>query len=542
MSKTLPASDSISLFEELNINQLIINSLQQLGYVNPTPIQAQIIPHLCDGQDVIGQAQTGTGKTAAFALPILDKLDNDIYTSNGLPQALILAPTRELAIQVADAFRKYAKYMNGVSVTTICGGQEYRPQINELRNGTDIVVGTPGRVIDHIKRGSLDISNIKHFVLDEADEMLRMGFIEDVDWILEHAPENRQIALFSATMPKAIKNIALKYLKNPIKITIEPKKETSKLIEQSYIQVNFPEKMKTLIKILDIHKYDGINGVIVFARTKFDTIKICEELLAHGFRAVALNGDIDQKQRERTISDLKQARIDILIATDVAARGLDVDRITHVINFDMPHDTETYMHRIGRTGRAGKAGHAISFVTKGERGRLRDIERYIKASIDKYQMPSLEAINSNRVGIFEAKVLKLLEKYQNSINTKMEMDEIIKVLVTLSEKTEFNGYEIAAAIVKLLYAKSPLLMTEKDLELASFDDKEKSGHKRSRSQRSGDRSDKRSDRRSGRRSNDRSNDRAGSRSNSRRDSKKSKSNNKDKNKRSNSKRRVTRDN
>lgn len=486
-------------FADFSLNSMLLSALHELGYQSPSPIQAEIIPHLLDGKDVIGQAQTGTGKTAAFALPILNNLELSVSNYSLAPKALVLAPTRELAIQVADSFRKYSINMRGLRVATICGGQDYKPQLNQLKNGVDIVVGTPGRIIDHIKRGSLDITEIKNFVLDEADEMLRMGFIEDIDWILEHVPHDKQIALFSATMPKAIQKIALKYLKNPIKVTIAPKKETSKLIQQSYLQVNFPEKIKTLIKILDIHKYDGINGVIIFVRTKMDTITVCEQLIASGHKAVALNGDIEQKQRERTLRDLKEGRIDILIATDVAARGLDVDRITHVINFDMPHDTETYMHRIGRTGRAGKSGYAISFVTRGEKGRLRDIERYTKQDIPKYQMPDIDKINKCRVEIFEAKILKILERSGFNPEVKEELDQIIEILSNLSERENKSGYEIAAAIVTLLHGKSPLLMSKDDLVINNNDDDDRSRRRqRSRDGRSnGSREGSRSRRRDG---------------------------------------------
>ena len=460
-------SDNTSLsFEDFNLNPLILNALQQVGYTTPSPIQAEIIPHLMQGKDVIGQAQTGTGKTAAFALPILNSIDVSFYAEDNRPQALVLAPTRELAIQVADSFRKYSAGLKNISVATICGGQEYGPQLRQLKNGVNIVVGTPGRIMDHIERSSLDISNIKTFVLDEADEMLRMGFIEDIDWILEHAPEQKQIALFSATMPKAIRNIAVKYLKNPVKVTIEPQTETSNLISQYYIPVNFPEKTKMLKRILEIYKnssMDNISGVIVFARTKMDTIAICEDLLTSGYKAVALNGDIDQKQRERTIKDLKQGDVDILVATDVAARGLHVDRITHVLNYDMPHDSETYMHRIGRTGRAGKSGTAISFVTKSERHNIRNIENFSKIKITPYQMPSLKDLNEQRVKVFQGKILKILNKSSNTLNHAEELQKIVDILQNISDNSDYTGYQVGAAAVKLLYEKSPLLLTEADL-------------------------------------------------------------------------------
>ncbi|MBP9721937.1 MAG: DEAD/DEAH box helicase [Gammaproteobacteria bacterium] len=452
-------------FIDLPLNQLVIQALDEVGYEYPTPIQAEIIPVLTEGRDVIGQAQTGTGKTAAFALPILSKIEvssNEYQEEDSLPQALILAPTRELAIQVADSFKKYSSKMKGLTIATLCGGQDYRTQLKQLRQGSHIVVGTPGRVIDHIERGTLNLSQLKHLVLDEADEMLRMGFIDDVNWILERSPEGKQIALFSATMPSAINAIAIKYLKNPVKVQIAPKQETSNLISQHYWCVNYSNKIDALLRILEISKHDGMDAMIVFARTKMETITIGEELLAAGHRAIVLNGDIEQKMRERSIRELKAGRIDILIATDVAARGLDVDRITHVINYDMAHDEETYLHRIGRTGRAGRSGAAITFVTPGEVSKLKYVERFTKTPIEKYKMPTVAEINKKRIEGFKSKVLNTIKSCNEKINHKENLEAMADVLHKLSVDTDNSMQDIAAAIAILFYGNSPLLLNESE--------------------------------------------------------------------------------
>lgn len=466
--------DSALSFAKFNLNPLLLEALETIGYEKPSPIQAEIIPILCQGKDVIGQAQTGTGKTAAFALPLLDKLNLDFSDEDGrrLPQALVLAPTRELAIQVADSFRQYSSKLKGIVIATLCGGQDYRSQLKDLKNGAHVVVGTPGRVIDHINRGTLDISKVETLVLDEADEMLRMGFIDDVDWILSHTPQDKQIALFSATMPFAIKSIADRYLHDPEYVTIKPKTETTNLISQYYWGVSYQDKIDTLMRILEISKYDDMDAMIVFARTKVETMAIGEKLLAHGYRAIVLNGDIEQKMRERSINEIKSGRTDILIATDVAARGLDIDRITHVINYDMPHDQETYLHRIGRTGRAGRKGTAITFVTRSENFKLSQIERFTKISIEKYKMPTVAEINKQRVKLFKARVLEILalsrSEDANNSAKKKQFQDMINIISQIGENTEFNGFDIAAAVSMMLHSNAPLLLKEDDTVAGGF--------------------------------------------------------------------------
>ncbi len=462
-TSSLKANKSHSIkFIDLPLNQLLIQALDEIGYDAPTPIQAEIIPTIIEGRDVIGQAQTGTGKTAAFALPILSNIKVSDYYSDNVTQALVLAPTRELAIQVADSFRKYGSKIKGLVVATICGGQDYKNQLQKLKTGSHIVVGTPGRIMDHMERGTLNISNLTTLVLDEADEMLRMGFIDDINWILERCPEEKQIALFSATMPSAIRNIAIKYLRDPVKVTIEATQESNSLISQYYWGVNYSNKIQALLRILEISKYDGMDAMIVFARTKVETILIGEQLLAHGHRAIVLNGDVDQKMRERSIKELKAGRVDILIATDVAARGLDVDRITHVVNYDMPHDEETYTHRIGRTGRAGRSGVAITFATGGETSKLRYIERFTKTPIEKYKMPTVYEMNKKRVETFKARVLNAIKSSQDKINTKENFDEMGKIIKQIAESSNNSVLDVASALAVLLYDNAPLLLTEAD--------------------------------------------------------------------------------
>ena len=342
-------------FADLNLSQDVLKALDVVGYETPSPIQAKMIPFVLAGRDVLGQAQTGTGKTAAFAMPILSRLD----LSQKNPQVLVLVPTRELAIQVAEAFQSYASRIKGFRVLPIYGGQEYGGQIRQLKRGVHVVVGTPGRVMDHMRKGTLDLSGLKTLVLDEADEMLRMGFIDDVEWVLEQIPEKRQIALFSATMPQAIHRIANRFLNNPEIVSIKVRTTTASTIRQRYWIVSGMHKLDALTRILEAETFDGI---IIFVRTKTATIELAEKLNARGYTVAALNGDIAQNQRERTIEQLKKCKLDILVATDVAARGLDVQRISHVINYDIPHDCEGYVHRIGRTGRAGRSGEAILFV------------------------------------------------------------------------------------------------------------------------------------------------------------------------------------
>ncbi len=386
------SSDDIT-FADLGIDERVLKALHDVGYESPSPIQAATIPPLMAGNDVVGLAQTGTGKTAAFAVPILSRLD----VSRRVPQALVLAPTRELALQVAEAFGKYATHIPGLHILPIYGGQAYGIQLSGLRKGAQIIVGTPGRVIDHLEKGTLDLSGLEYLVLDEADEMLKMGFQEDVERILSDTPEYKQVALFSATMPAAIRKISKQYLHDPVEITVKTKTSTAPNITQRYVQVAHQRKLEALTRIFEVEEFEAM---IMFVRTKQATEELAEKLRARGFSAAAINGDIVQAQRERTIGQLKNGQIDILVATDVAARGLDVDRISHVINYDIPHDTESYVHRIGRTGRAGRAGQALLFVAPRERHLLKAIERATRQPITEMQLPSVDDVNAQRVTKF----------------------------------------------------------------------------------------------------------------------------------------------
>ncbi|MFB3091477.1 MAG: DEAD/DEAH box helicase, partial [Gammaproteobacteria bacterium] len=384
-------------FDDLNLSAPLMKALKDVGYESPSPIQAKTIPLVMAGKDLVGQAQTGTGKTAAFALPLLSRVN----LKKKSPQVLVLAPTRELAIQVAEAFQTYAKHMKGFHVLPIYGGQDYSTQLRPLKRGVHVVVGTPGRVMDHMRRGTLKLDALDCLVLDEADEMLRMGFIEDVEWILEQIPEKRQIVLFSATMPTQIRNIAKKYLQDPEQVTIKNKTATVETTHQRYWMVSGAHKLDALTRILEAENHDA---VLIFVRTRITTVELAEKLQARGYAAVALNGDLQQKQRERTLTQLKSGKLDILVATDVAARGLDVDRISHVINYDIPNDTEAYIHRIGRTGRAGRTGEAILFVTPREKHWLHRIERATRQKIEMMELPSTEMINDKRVARFKQNI------------------------------------------------------------------------------------------------------------------------------------------
>lgn len=370
------ANDSPQGFSNLDLPTNVVEAVKAVGFEKPSPIQEQTIPILMQGRDVVGLAQTGTGKTAAFALPVLAQLDS----TEKFPQALVLAPTRELALQVADSFESFAKHLGGIEVLPIYGGQAYGIQLAGLRRGAQIIVGTPGRVIDHLEKGSLDISKLRYLVLDEADEMLNMGFQEDVERILADTPEEKQVALFSATMPNGIRRLSKQYLNDPAEVTVKSQARTNENITQRYLFTQHRAKFDAFIRILEVIDYDGM---IVFTRTKHETEEVAEKLRAAGYSAAAINGDIAQNQRERTVEQLKSGRLDILVATDVAARGLDVERISHVINFDIPGDTESYVHRIGRTARAGRSGEAILFVTPRERRMLRSIEKVTKAALDR---------------------------------------------------------------------------------------------------------------------------------------------------------------
>ena len=394
-------TDTITAFNQLALNKTLLKSLDEIGYENPTPIQAQTIPLLLDGRDVLGEAQTGTGKTAAFALPLLSNLD----LKQKDPQVLVLTPTRELAIQVAEAFKKYATHIKGFHVLPIYGGQDYRGQIRSLDRGVHVAVGTPGRVMDHMRRGTLRLNNLKTLVLDEADEMLRMGFIDDVKWVLEQLPEERQIALFSATMPQVIRRIATKYLNNPVEILVKVKTATADTIRQRFWPVSGFHKLDALTRILEAETFDAM---LIFVRTKIATAELSDKLEARGYSSAAINGDLAQNTRERTIQNLKNGKIDILVATDVAARGLDVKRISHVVNYDIPYDTEAYVHRIGRTGRAGRDGDAILFVAPREKRMLNAIERATKQKIERMELPSTELINDKRVSKFKQRITDTL--------------------------------------------------------------------------------------------------------------------------------------
>lgn len=388
-------------FADLDIDPRVLRALHDVGYESPSPIQAATIPPLMAGRDVVGLAQTGTGKTAAFAVPVLSRID----VSTREPRALVLAPTRELALQVAEAFGKYAAHIPGLQVLPIYGGQSYGVQLSGLRRGAQVVVGTPGRVIDHLERGTLDLSHLDFLVLDEADEMLTMGFQEDVERILADTPEYKQVALFSATMPAAIRKLSGKYLHDPVEITVQSKTSTASNITQRWVQVAHQRKLDALTRILEVEAFEAM---IVFVRTKQATEDLAERLRSRGFAAAAINGDINQSQRERTISQLKSGQIDILVATDVAARGLDVDRISHVVNYDIPHDTESYVHRIGRTGRAGRTGEALLFVAPRERHLLRSIERATKQPLTEIPLPTVDDVNAQRVSKFADSITEAL--------------------------------------------------------------------------------------------------------------------------------------
>jgi len=430
-------------FTDLALPETLLRALTAVGYESPSPIQAATIPPLLEGRDLLGQAQTGTGKTAAFALPVLARID----PAQRKPQALVLAPTRELAIQVAEAFQKYAAFMPGFHVLPIYGGQGYAQQLSALKRGVQVIVGTPGRVIDHLERGSLDLSELRALVLDEADEMLRMGFIDDVEAVLKKTPETRQVALFSATMPSQIKRIAQTYLKNPVEIAIKATTTTAANIRQRYWMVSGVNKLDALTRILEAEPFDAM---IIFARTKLATEELAQKLSARGLSAAAINGDLDQKQRERAIQNLKDGRLDVLVATDVAARGLDVDRISHVLNYDIPYDTESYVHRIGRTGRAGRSGEAILFVAPRERGMLGAIERATRQKIEQMQLPSVETVN-------EARVSKFLEKITTALGSS-ELGIFRDLVERYEREHNVPAAEIAAALAKVVQGDMPLLL------------------------------------------------------------------------------------
>ncbi len=438
--------ESAPNFSELSLSEPVLKALEVLGYESPTPIQSQTIPHVLAGTDIIGQAQTGTGKTAAFALPLLTRVD----ISQRLPHTLVLTPTRELAIQVAEAFQSYASQMKGFHVLPLYGGQSYGIQLRKLERSVHIVVGTPGRVMDHMKRGTLDLSALQCLVLDEADEMLRMGFIDDVEWVLEKTPDTRQVALFSATLPKEIRRIAQRHLNNPAEVLIKSKTSTADTIQQRYWMVSGYHKLDALTRILETETFDGM---IVFVRTRIATVELSEKLEARGYETAPLSGDVSQIQRERTVDQLKSGKLDIVVATDVAARGLDVERISHVINYDMPYDTETYVHRVGRTGRAGRNGEAILFVAPRERRLLYAIERATKQKIAKMEMPTTEMVNNKRIARFKQQITDTLaEENLEFFNNLMEQYE---------QEHNVPAIELAAALAKLVQGDEPLLLEER---------------------------------------------------------------------------------
>ncbi|MDP3877817.1 MAG: DEAD/DEAH box helicase [Methylobacter sp.] len=430
-------------FSDLALIEPVLRALKDVGYETPSPIQAQTIPLLLQGKDVLGQAQTGTGKTAAFALPILSRID----LKQKDPQVLVLAPTRELAIQVAEAFQRYAAHLKGFHVLPIYGGQDYTTQLRQLKRGAHVVVGTPGRVMDHMRKGTLNLKGLTYLVLDEADEMLRMGFIDDVEWILEQIPKQRQIALFSATMPSVIRKIAQEYLNEPEHITIKVTTASAENIRQRYWMVSGVHKLDALTRILEAETFDGM---IIFVRTKTATVELAEKLEARGYSAAAINGDMSQALRERAIAHLKNGKLDILIATDVAARGLDVDRITHVVNYDVPYDTESYVHRIGRTGRAGRTGDAILFIAPRERNLLNNIEKATKQKVEEMGLPSTEVINNKRISRFKQNITDTL--------AAEELSFFSQLLEQYQQEHNVSALEIAAALAKLVQGDTPLLM------------------------------------------------------------------------------------
>ena len=463
-------------FTDLGLDARVLAALEEVGYEKPSPIQEQTIPLLLEGHDVVGLAQTGTGKTAAFALPALSRMA-ELADINGVSrdtQVLVLAPTRELALQVAEAFSSYATHMEDFTVLPIYGGSPYGPQLAGLRRGAQVVVGTPGRVIDHLEKGSLDLSNLQYLVLDEADEMLRMGFAEDVEKILEGTPDSKQVALFSATMPNSIRKIAQQYLNDPVEVRVKAKTTTSANITQRYMQVMHSHKLDAMTRVLEVENYDGI---IVFVRTKKETEEVADKLKARGFAAAAINGDIPQQLRERTVDALRDGRIDILVATDVAARGLDVERISLVVNYDIPHDTESYVHRIGRTGRAGREGAAILFVTPREKYMLRQIEKATRQKVEPMHMPTAEAVNETRKQRFAQQITETIESEDLSF-----FREIIE---DYENEHDTTAEDIAAALAVIAQQGRPFFLDEEE-DIArnsrpfSDDDSDRGGRKAKR--------------------------------------------------------------
>ncbi|WP_417552375.1 DEAD/DEAH box helicase [Marinomonas fungiae] len=458
-------------FDSLGLAAPILKAVSELGYEQPSAIQAQSIPFLLEGHDLLGQAQTGTGKTAAFALPLLSRID----VANKAPQLLVLAPTRELAIQVSEAFQSYARYIPDFHVLPIYGGMSYDSQLRQLKRGAQVVVGTPGRVMDHIRRKTLVLDGLQALVLDEADEMLRMGFIDDVEWILEHTPKSRQIALFSATMPAVIRKVAQQHLNDPKEVKIQTKTSTATTIMQKYWQVSGLHKLDALTRILEMNEHDGM---IIFVRTKAATVELAEKLTARGHACEALNGDISQNLRERTVDRIKNGQIDILVATDVVARGLDVDRVSHVVNYDIPYDTESYVHRIGRTGRAGRSGTAILFVGHRERRMLQQIERATRQTIERMQLPTAQDINEQRVTRFKQRITDTIDNG--------DLDFFIELIESYQKDNEVDPTKVAAALAFMAQGKTPLLLKEMEIKQRDRADRPERGDRPDR----GDRSDR----------------------------------------------------
>ncbi|ATM75699.1 MULTISPECIES: DEAD/DEAH family ATP-dependent RNA helicase [Serratia] len=456
-------------FADLGLSAPIIAALTDLGYEKPSPIQAECIPHLLNGRDVLGMAQTGSGKTAAFSLPLLHNLDAALKA----PQILVLAPTRELAVQVAEAMTDFSKHMHGVNVVALYGGQRYDVQLRALRQGPQIVVGTPGRLLDHLKRGTLNLSGLKGLVLDEADEMLRMGFIEDVETIMAEIPAEHQTALFSATMPEAIRRITRRFMKDPQEVRIQSSITTRPDISQSYWTVQGMRKNEALVRFLEAEDFDA---AIIFVRTKNATLEVAEALERSGYNSAALNGDMNQALREQTLERLKSGRLDILIATDVAARGLDVERISLVVNYDIPMDSESYVHRIGRTGRAGRAGRALLFVENRERRLLRNIERTMKLTIPEVELPNADLLGERRLAKFAAKVQQQLES--------SDLDMYRALLAKLQPGEDLDMETLAAALLKMAQGERPLILPPdpvfKPRQRREFNDRDERGSDRRR--------------------------------------------------------------
>jgi ATP-dependent RNA helicase DeaD len=439
----VPELNSEAGFEGLGLDARLLRTVRELGYEDPTPIQSATIPLLLSGRDVVGLAQTGTGKTAAFALPILQQLNPKTKS----PQALVLAPTRELALQVCEAFESYAAHLGGIHVLPVYGGQGYGVQLSALARGVHVVVGTPGRIIDHLERGTLELDKVRFVVLDEADEMLNMGFAEDVETILAKTPEGRQAALFSATMPPQIRKLAKRYLDDPAEVLVTGRTSTAPNVTHRYVMLGHQQKVEALTRLLEVENFEAM---IVFVRTKNETETLAEKLRARGFSAAAISGDIVQTQRERTIGQLRDGKLDILVATDVAARGLDVDRVSHVVNFDIPTDVESYIHRVGRTGRAGRSGDAISLITPRERRLLVDIERSTGQRLSQVQMPTAEDVNATRLSRFDAAITEALSSEQ--------LDFFRNVVSHYVNEYDVPEVDVAAALALQLKGAEPLLL------------------------------------------------------------------------------------